>query len=52
VTARHDVVVVGGRVAGAATALQLVRRGIRVVVLDRGSYGSDTLSTQALLIAC
>jgi flavin-dependent dehydrogenase len=45
----YDVAVVGGRVAGAATALQLARRGLRVVVLDGGGYGSDTLSTHALL---
>jgi flavin-dependent dehydrogenase len=48
-TARYDVVVVGGRVAGAATALQLARRGVRVLVLDRGSYRSDTVSTHALM---
>jgi flavin-dependent dehydrogenase len=48
-TPRYDVVVVGGRVAGAATALQLARRGIRVLVLDRGSYRSDTVSTHALM---
>jgi flavin-dependent dehydrogenase len=49
VTGRPDVVVVGGRVAGAATALQLARQGVRVLVLDRGGYGSDTVSTHALL---
>jgi flavin-dependent dehydrogenase len=48
-TARYDVVVVGGRVAGAATALQLARRGIRVLVLDRGSYAGDTVSTHAFM---
>ena len=48
-TARYDVVVVGGRVAGAATALQLARRGVRVLVLDRGSYRSDTVSTHAFM---
>jgi len=45
----HDVVVVGGRVAGAATAMLLARRGLDVVVLERSSEGSDTLSTHAML---
>lgn len=40
-----DVVVVGGRVAGAATAIELARRGRRVVVLDAATFPSDTLST-------
>jgi 2-polyprenyl-6-methoxyphenol hydroxylase-like FAD-dependent oxidoreductase len=45
----HDVVVVGGRAAGAATALLLARSGLQVLVVDRGSYGADTLSTHALM---
>jgi flavin-dependent dehydrogenase len=49
VSARYDVVVVGGRVAGAATAMLLARAGARVLVLDRSAYGSDTLSTHALM---
>jgi flavin-dependent dehydrogenase len=44
-----DVVIVGARCAGAATALLLARAGARVVVLDRGRYGTDTLSTHALM---
>lgn len=48
---QHDVVVVGARAAGAATALLLARRGLRVLVLERGAYGADTLSTQALMRA-
>ena len=44
-----DVIVIGARVAGAATALALARAGMRVLCVDRGAYGSDTLSTHALL---
>lgn len=47
----YDVAVVGGRVAGAATALLLARAGVRVVLLERSSHGSDTLSTHALMRA-
>lgn len=46
---RYDVIVVGARVAGAATALLLARAGHRVLVLDRARRGSDTLSTHALM---
>lgn len=46
---RYDVVIVGARPAGAGTALQLARRGLRVLLIDRGVYGSDTLSTHALM---
>jgi flavin-dependent dehydrogenase len=48
---RADVVVVGGRVAGASTALLLARAGLSVVLVDRGRRGSDTLSTHALMRA-
>jgi 2-polyprenyl-6-methoxyphenol hydroxylase-like FAD-dependent oxidoreductase len=44
-----DVVIVGARVAGAATALLLARAGARVAVVDRGRFGTDTLSTHALM---
>ena len=44
-----DAVVVGARVAGAATALLLARAGLRVLVVDRARRGSDTLSTHALM---
>ncbi len=46
---RYDAVVVGARVAGASTALLLARAGKRVLVLDKGVYGSDTTSTHALM---
>jgi 2-polyprenyl-6-methoxyphenol hydroxylase-like FAD-dependent oxidoreductase len=46
-----DVVVVGARVAGAATAMLLARAGVRVALLDRSPYGTDTLSTHGLMRA-
>jgi flavin-dependent dehydrogenase len=46
---RHDAIVVGGRVAGAATALLLARAGLDVLVLETGRPGTDTLSTHALM---
>jgi 2-polyprenyl-6-methoxyphenol hydroxylase-like FAD-dependent oxidoreductase len=45
----YDVVVVGARVAGAATAMLLARAGHAVLLVDRGRYGTDTLSTHALM---
>jgi len=47
----HDVVVVGARAAGAATAMLLARAGLDVLVVDRSRYGADTLSTHALMRA-
>jgi 2-polyprenyl-6-methoxyphenol hydroxylase-like FAD-dependent oxidoreductase len=46
--ARHDVVVVGARCAGAATALLLARMGHDVVLVDRARFPSDTLSTHGI----
>lgn len=45
----YDVLVVGARVAGAATAMLLARAGLDVLVLERGRPGIDTLSTLALM---
>ena len=45
----YDVIVVGARCAGASTAMLLARAGLRVLVIDRQLYGSDTLSTHALM---
>ncbi|WP_433293490.1 NAD(P)/FAD-dependent oxidoreductase [Actinoplanes sp. CA-030573] len=41
----YDVIVVGARVAGSATAMLLARAGLRVLVVDRARFPSDTLST-------
>jgi flavin-dependent dehydrogenase len=48
---RYDALVVGARCAGAATALFLARRGLRVLAVDRSPYRADTLSTHALMRA-
>jgi len=45
----YDVIIVGSRVAGASTAMLLARRGHRVLVVDRASMPSDTVSTHAVL---
>ena len=47
----YDVVVVGARCAGSATAMLLARAGMRVLLLDRTHPGHDTLSTHALMRA-
>lgn len=47
--ATYDAIVVGARVAGAATAMLLARAGLDVLVLDRARRGVDTLSTHALM---
>lgn len=47
----YDVVVVGARVAGASTAMLLARAGLKVALLDRAAYGTDTLSTHGLMRA-
>jgi len=45
---RHDAVIVGGRVAGAATAMLLARLGHDVVVAEQASFPSDTTSTHSI----
>lgn len=47
-TQPYDVIIVGARVAGAATALGLARHGWRVLLLDAATFPSDTLSTHLL----
>src|SRR5215204_6002934 len=47
--AGFDVIVVGARAAGAATAMLLARSGLDVLVLERGAHGADTLSTHAIM---
>lgn len=40
-----DVIVVGARCAGSSTAMLLARRGYSVLVVDRASFPSDTVSS-------
>ena len=47
-TIESDVLVVGTRAAGAATALLLARAGHDVVAVDRATFPSPTLSTHGL----
>lgn len=41
----YDAIVVGARCAGSPTAMLLARQGYRVLLLDRASFPSDTMST-------
>lgn len=43
-----DVVIVGARAAGSATAIHLARHGLRVAMVDRASFPSDVLSTHVI----
>jgi flavin-dependent dehydrogenase len=43
-----DAIVIGARCAGSPTALLLARAGLRVLLLDRASFPSDTLSSHHL----
>ena len=46
----HDVIVVGTRVAGAATDMLLARAGVSVLAVDRAAFPSDTLSTHQVQV--
>ena len=41
----YDAIVVGARCAGSPTAMLLARKGYRVLLLDRATFPSDTMST-------
>lgn len=42
---RYDAIVIGARCAGSPTAMLLARQGLRVLLVDRATFPSDTLST-------
>ncbi|MGH3769495.1 MAG: NAD(P)/FAD-dependent oxidoreductase [Pseudonocardiaceae bacterium] len=45
---RYDVIVVGARCAGSPIAMLLARAGYRVLVVDRATFPSDTISTHVI----
>ena len=44
----YDVIVVGARCAGSPTAMLLARKGYRVLLLDKATFPSDTISTHLI----
>jgi len=44
----YDAIVVGARCAGSPTAMLLARKGYRVLVVDRATFPSDTISTHVV----
>jgi 2-polyprenyl-6-methoxyphenol hydroxylase-like FAD-dependent oxidoreductase len=45
---RYDAIVIGARCAGSPTAMLLARAGHRVLVVDRATFPSDTISTHLI----
>lgn len=44
----YDAIVIGARCAGAATAMLMARQGMRVLLVERGEPGADTVSSHNL----
>jgi flavin-dependent dehydrogenase len=44
----YDAIVIGARAAGSPSAMLLARKGYRVLVVDRVTFPSDTLSTHVI----
>jgi 2-polyprenyl-6-methoxyphenol hydroxylase-like FAD-dependent oxidoreductase len=44
----YDAIVVGARCAGSPTAMLLARKGYRVLLVDKASFPSDTVSTHVI----
>jgi flavin-dependent dehydrogenase len=47
-TNTYDAIVVGARCAGSPTGMLLARKGYKVLVVDRATFPSDTLSTHLI----
>jgi 2-polyprenyl-6-methoxyphenol hydroxylase-like FAD-dependent oxidoreductase len=47
-TNQYDVIVVGARCAGSPTAMLLARLGYKVLVVDKATFPSDTISTHLI----
>jgi 2-polyprenyl-6-methoxyphenol hydroxylase-like FAD-dependent oxidoreductase len=47
-SARYDAIIVGARCAGAPTAMLLARAGYKVLLVDRSTFPSDTISTHVI----
>src|SRR5688572_22627752 len=48
IMARYDAIVVGARCAGSPVAMLLARRGHKVLMVDRATFPSDTISTHLI----
>src|SRR6266496_3526472 len=46
--AMYDVIVVGARCAGSPTAMLLARNGYKVLLVDKATFPSDTMSTHVI----
>ncbi len=46
----YDAIVIGARCAGSPTAMLLARKGYRVLLVDRATFPSDTLSTHQVQV--
>lgn len=44
-----DAIIVGARVAGSAVAISLARSGLKILLVDKAAFPSDTLSTHIVL---
>src|SRR5262245_40769360 len=44
----YDAIIVGARCAGAPTAMLMARKGYRVLLVDKATFPSDTISTHII----